>query len=424
MVLDSILVSLYLSMPKAPAPLFNYYLFVGFVMFFLFTNYIFLKYVISTRPNEKIGSQRRLVFFDKLVVVSQIFVSVVLITVIVQIHLEEQYSLLLSLIIVFVSHLTAIGFLIFLVFRFIRWLSTNRNYLILLYAYAFTSIIIYLIASLLLLNISFSLRAAEVQMKSIRISFADYSSYGTRLLLLSDLTTYLSVISFVSTWVPSALLLRNYSRNLRKFRFWALASLPLLYFIVPFLSNEFALFDNLLLEYGAQFNTIYYMLFGAYRQVGGLLFGIVFWVIAYKVERTYLKKVIEIAGIGMTILFGSSVLHGLANIVAPPFGLVTISFMGLGSYMLMMGILSASVILSRDTAIRREIFKIVGENKGLLGSIGIAEMSHGLEDRINVILDKTKDLRDDPLEPLSKEMDYKKYLEEVLTELKSKEDRE
>jgi hypothetical protein len=261
-------------------------------------------------------------------------------------------------------------------------------------------------------------------MKSIRISFADYSSYGTRLLLLSDLTTYLSVISFVSTWVPSALLLRNYSRNLRKFRFWALASLPLLYFIVPFLSNEFALFDNLLLEYGAQFNTIYYMLFGAYRQVGGLLFGIVFWVIAYKVERTYLKKVIEIAGIGMTILFGSSVLHGLANIVAPPFGLVTISFMGLGSYMLMMGILSASVILSRDTAIRREIFKIVGENKGLLGSIGIAEMSHGLEDRINVILDKTKDLRDDPLEPLSKEMDYKKYLEEVLTELKSKEDRE
>jgi hypothetical protein len=195
--------------------------------------------------------------------------------------------------------------------------------------------------------------------------------------------------------------------------------LPLLYFILPYLSNELALFDNLLLEYGMQFNMIYYMIFGAYKQVGGLLFGIVFWVIAYKVERIYLKKVLEIAGTGMTILFGSAVLHGLAYIVAPPFGLVTISFMGLGSYMLMMGVFSTSILLSRDAVIRREIFKIAGERKGLLESIGVAELSLGLEDRITAILDKTKDLRTDTLELLPKEVDYKKYVEEVLTELKS-----
>jgi hypothetical protein len=161
------------------------------------------------------------------------------------------------------------------------------------------------------------------------------------------------------------------------------------------------------------------MIFGAYKQVGGLLFGIVFWVIAYKVERIYLKKVLEIAGTGMTILFGSAVLHGLAYIVAPPFGLVTISFMGLGSYMLMMGVFSTSILLSRDAVIRREIFKIAGERKGLLESIGVAELSLGLEDRITAILDKTKDLRTDTLELLPKEVDYKKYVEEVLTELKS-----
>jgi hypothetical protein len=272
---------------------------------------------------------------------------------------------------------------------------------------------------LVFLNFIYSLRDPEVKLKSIRISFSDYSAYGTRLSFLSDLTAYLSLISFISTWIPSSILLRNYSRKMGKLRYWTLATLPLLYFILPYLSNELALFDNLLLEYGMQFNMIYYMIFGAYKQVGGLLFGIVFWVIAYKVERIYLKKVLEIAGTGMTILFGSAVLHGLAYIVAPPFGLVTISFMGLGSYMLMMGVFSTSILLSRDAVIRREIFKIAGERKGLLESIGVAELSLGLEDRITAILDKTKDLRTDTLELLPKEVDYKKYVEEVLTELKS-----
>ena len=410
-------------MPKAPEPLVNYYLFVAIVVFFLFTNYLFLKYIVSLRRRENIGSYQSLTLLDKVIIISQASISIILISIAVQIRLEGQYNLLLSLIIIFVSHITAIGFLIFLTFRFIRWLASHKNYLILLYSYAFITIIFYLIASLVLLNITYSLRDPEVKLKSIRISFSEYSAYGTRLLFLSNLTTYLSVISFISTWIPSVILLRNYSRNMGKLRYWILASVPLIYFILPFLINELALFDNLLLEYGIQFNMIYYMIFGAYKQVGGLLFGIVFWVIAYKVKRIYLKRVLEMAGMGLTILFGSAVLHGLAYIVAPPFGLVTISFMGLGSYMLMMGLFSTAIILSRDTVIRQEIFKLAGEKKGLLDSIGVAELSDNLEDRITVILDKTKDLRTDPFELLPKEVDYKKYLEEVLTELKSEKDK-
>ncbi len=51
-------------------------------------------------------------------------------------------------------------------------------------------------------------------------------------------------------------------------------------------------------------------------------------------------------------------------------------------------------------------------------------MSASLEDRIGVILDKTKSLRTDSLELLPKGVDYKKYLEEVMTELKSEKDRD
>ena len=60
------------------------------------------------------------------------------------------------------------------------------------------------------------------------------------------------------------------------------------------------------------------------------------------------------SGIGMTLLFGSTVIHGLSYILAPPFGLITLSFMGLGSYILSIGIFTSSRELARDSVVRRE----------------------------------------------------------------------
>ena len=61
------------------------------------------------------------------------------------------------------------------------------------------------------------------------------------------------------------------------------------------------------------------------------------------------------SGIGMTLLFGSTVIHGLSYILAPPFGLITLSFMSLGSYILSIGIFTSSRELARDAVVRREL---------------------------------------------------------------------
>ena len=179
-------------------------------------------------------------------------------------------------------------------------------------------------------------------MKSIKTMIHDYPTYGTKLSSLTALYTYLSIISFVGIWIPSVILLRTYSARLGRIRYWTLVTIPLIYFLFPFFGNEFGIFDNLILEYGTEFNLIYYIIFSPYKQIGGLLFGIVFWVIASKIKRQDLKIPVRIAGIGMILLFGSAVLHGLIFIVSPPFGLVTISFMSLASYLLLIGIFSAA----------------------------------------------------------------------------------
>ena len=121
----------------------------------------------------------------------------------------------------------------------------------------------------------------------------------------------------------------------------------------------------------------------------------------------------------MILLFGSAVLHGLTFIVSPPFGLVTISFMSLASYMLLTGIFSAAKELSRDVLVRQEIYKIAGEHSDLLSTIGRAELNKVVEKRVSGLLDKMKDEMDAPLRPELEESDYKKFIEDALAELTS-----
>ncbi len=418
MIIDSILVSIYTSIPEDPGPLTNSFLFILFAILFIFSNYLFLRYYkkgSASDVNPTLGIRG---LASKSVVVTQTALSLILILLIIQIFAFESYDLILIAYAVYISHVAAIGFLVLLAYQFVRWFVLSKNYLTVAYAFAFCIIILYLITSLVFLNTNLSYRDPTVQIKSIKTAMSDYSTYGMRLSSLATLYTYLSIISFVGVWISTTLMLRIYSTKLGSIRYWTLVALPLIYFFFPYFGNELGIFDNLLLEYGMQFNLIYYILFSPYKQIGGLLFGIVFWIIASKIKRQNLKIPLRIAGIGMILLFGSAVLHGLTFIVFPPFGLVTISFMSLASYMLLIGIFSAAKELSKDALVRREIYKIAGEHSDLFRNIGIAELNKMLEKKVSVSLSKMRD-EIEPLQPEIEESDYKKFIEDVLNELAS-----
>jgi hypothetical protein len=211
-----------------------------------------------------------------------------------------------------------------------------------------------------------------------------------------------------------------YSIRFGKFKYWLLITIPIAYFIFPFLFDELGTFDDLRLEYGRQFNLVYNIFFSPYRQVGGLLFGIVFFVTAMKIERKDLRGLVMTSGIGITLLFGSTVIHGLSYIVAPPFGLVTVSFMGLASYMLSVGIFSSSRELARDAIIRKELSKIAGKQVSLFQNIGAAELEKTLVRSIKPIMDKAIIAKDSSLQDPTSQEDYKQMVKEVLTELKAR----
>ena len=153
-------------------------------------------------------------------------------------------------------------------------------------------------------------------------------------------------------------------------------------------------------------------------EVGGILFGIAFFMTALRIRNNELQLFLMVSGIGIMLLFGSLIIHGLIFLLSPPFGIIAISYLGLASYLLLIGLFTASKQLSRDALIRKELNQIAGEQMSLLKNIGAAELERNLIKRIRPIMDKTK-LTEDTTPQYYDEEDYKLMIKEVLTELKA-----
>ena len=122
----------------------------------------------------------------------------------------------------------------------------------------------------------------------------------------------------------------------------------------------------------------------------------------------------------MLLLFGSTVIHGVTYIVAPPFGIVTLSFMSLASYMLSIGIFASSKELVRDALVRRELRQFAGEHVLLLRNIGAAEMEKAMIKRIKPVMDNMNLTEDTNAQYSSDQEDYKEMIKEVLSELNTR----
>jgi len=118
----------------------------------------------------------------------------------------------------------------------------------------------------------------------------------------------------------------------------------------------------------------------------------------------------------------------------PPFGLSTISYVGLASFRILIGVYSSAVTVSQNRQLRKEFYKSAKSQLTLLGQIGVAQMENELLKRYKIIKDFLKtseienrrfekddvrDALDDLLNDLGKEH-VRELLHEVLIDLYSK----
>ena len=153
MVSDSAMVGIYLNIPKEPPASNTAVIFTAFVIFFLLSNYFLIRF---SKKGTKVTDHRpdrpfRLLYWVILPI--QITLCIILTSLLVQVLTSGSYNLLLVSSVVYISHLSSIGYLLLLAYQFFLWLRSYRNYLIILYTLAFSILVLNVVTSLIFLGL-------------------------------------------------------------------------------------------------------------------------------------------------------------------------------------------------------------------------------------------------------------------------------
>jgi hypothetical protein len=104
----------------------------------------------------------------------------------------------------------------------------------------------------------------------------------------------------------------------------------------------------------------------------------------------------------------------------PPFGIATVTAMGLAAYLVVVGLYTSTISLSQDTELRRNIRRLARSQTRLFDSMVTAESGKEIEKRVLELIKKQSiemETRTGVGTSLD-EQEAKRYIEEVIREIK------
>jgi hypothetical protein len=384
---------------------------------FIVGQYFIIEYVKS-RESILAKKAASIDMFHRVMTIAQYALAVILLITIFQIITASHYNISLLTLAIAISYILAIVGVSLLSQRFFSWYRSNRNLVVFLYGISAASLS--LNAGLTLVFSGVILQdKPELVLPRVGTLLPLFEP-GSMKDILNTSVIISSVISFLITWIATISLLHHYSRRLGKLKYWIIVGIPLAYFLSQFLNPLLGLFDPII-ELSPVINTILLILvFSLSKPAGGILFGVAFWSIARNVQSSMVRDYMIIAAYGLALLFISN--QAISTVSAPsfpPFGLVTVSFMGLASYLMLIGIYYSAMSVSQDVKLRTTIRRFAVDELRLLHNIGSAELSVKLENQIKDIITKnqTTMLEETGVQSSLGEEDAKQYLNEILKEL-------
>ena len=328
----------------------------------------------------------------------------------------HNYHRLWSILVIDLSHFWSAILLAVLSFTFIQWLRIVKSYSILIYVVVFGVILFLTLITIPLLTEQFNYQSQLVYPKDYTTLIVAVTVPSKDIAFLYGLGNYVLPVLLIASWILTVSILKPYMTRIGKSRFWLLVSVPLLYQLFAYIIRDanLATVPGLVdIIYTRQFQFF----LGISYQISGLFFAIAYLTVARRMKRKILKNYLIISSIGIAALF-SSLQPGMPFYAAyPPFGLVTITFLGLSSFLLLIGMLGCAAYVSRDTELRKEIFKDQDSISNMLKNMGFAEMQREIENRILPLSAQIKLSEDMKVHMDPSPEDVKLTIEEVLTEL-------
>lgn len=384
-IFDSIIVKLFSFSGTEPQSTLNVAIFILFSAIFGLSSTILLASMKKVVPRRE--SRLPLTFRYHYVIIlgTLVLTLAIMLLIILQLIFLQQYSIDLLRVQTYLSHLSPVVFLSFLIFSFLRWLTIKRNTVILLYSISLLLVCVNLIISLIYLDSYFSSSHSAVVKPLTIVSYVISLGGSSYTQSLSTAFDVLSLVSFLLMWIATVALLSQFRYKMGRLKFLLLMSIPLLYYLFPFQGYFGDVFFPLLVEAPVAFTIIYILIFSATKQVGAVFFGLTFWSASSLVYNERLSKSLLISSIGMAILFSSIELAPLQYRVYPPFGLVTEAYIPIGAFLLFVSIFTSAIQISRDAELRREFYKSAAGQLELLKNIGVSQMERELEEKVKAM---------------------------------------
>jgi len=339
-----------------------------------------------------------------------------------QMILISQYSIGLGLGSSTGMSILAMTIFSLMAYKFFSWYRSRRDIAILLYGLSFTVVVfnfgldvsndIYILST----NPSRieTPLSVEMQYQSDANVKSSASQTGFLLGLMSGR------IALVLYWLGTVVLLRNYSKQIGRTKFWTLAILPLAAMLIGAVFI-FGGFGNSTVLFRATIS-------GAAFYAASILFAILFLIVARNANKSNHKTVahhLTACAIGMVIFLvaaagSASHLIDWIHIPYPPFFFFFAYFLSLGALLYSMGFYFAAIAISKDVGVRKSLKQFASRGSKLFDNLGSADMEQELQKRVTRIakdheesLQVQTGIRQQSIE----EEEIKEYIEEVIKEV-------
>jgi hypothetical protein len=303
----------------------------------------------------------------------------------------------------------------------LKWFKINRNKIVVIFAAvafvmcfnAINSLIFF--DSVLILNTEPVIKSGSVPEYRLFLPFDQNQ--------LISISQSASVAIYVSlTWVGLFFILKYNIRKIGKPLFFLIIVPPFLAVINLHVSSFSTIYpDNpsvLMLTPDA---NLQFMLYIVSFLLCAFLFGLGYISISRHVVQMELKYYTRITGLGF-LLFYISGFSTILNHSFPPFGLMSLSLVGLSSYLMLIGLYYTAASISQDLQLRKSIKKTMKNDLEFFDSLGNAELLLSYQQKIIELMKKNKELltQETGIEPSLSVDDAKEYFEDIKRELSRK----
>jgi hypothetical protein len=355
---------------------------------------------------------------QKIVIASQCTLLAILIVIIYQILFMSQYYTALLIWATLISLLLTIILLGILAKKFFLWYRYYKRDSLIIISYALAFVIMSMTVSFgLLIDMNFFSSEQRIVSPNSEIVFPNFDNADWLILVFHYIYNYADLISFVLIWGATALLLLYHRKKLGLVKFWIMISLPLVYYLGTFI-DIIGLYE----PQSDPDSFFFYLYLSLNATAGGLMFGIAFMTIAHRIDNHRIKGYMTLAAFGFILLFISNQVSLVAPSY-PPFGIITLSYLGFSSYLLLIGLYSTAVSLSEHAQLRKSIRNSIDEQHSkLIDHIGMSELQKEIDKRITPLIQRHAEQMNMQTAidlPVSEE-EIKQYIKEVLNDLHKK----